>query len=218
VTMALVALALGLAAAAGVTGIPPVVVVLVGLVVVGLDWRKVGRLRVVPFASGVFVVGAVSLERGWAYPAAVAWLVTAIGALWLLQNDDRRALARPAPLAAGPDGTEVRSADLVRTLGLALVVGLAVAFLLGRPSCDNSPNPPTPPEQFQPGDPLNPSGGNPSGDPTGGEPTGDSTRRANPGEVPPEYRDGGRPGKTGTGNGDRRALPGHRGGRSFGHP
>nr|MBA3283260.1 hypothetical protein [Acidimicrobiia bacterium] len=181
--MALVAVLLGLAAVVGAAGVPPVVVVLVGLVVVGLDWRRVGRLRVVPFASGFFVVAAVSLERGWAYPAAVVWLVMAIAALWLLQNDERRALARPAPLAAGPAGPEVRSADLVRTLGLALVVGVAVAFLLGRPSCDNSPSPPAPPESFQPGDP-----------------TGGSPRRANPGEVPPEYRDGGRAGETGEGN------------------
>lgn len=197
--MALVGVFLGFAEAFGPGGIPPVVVVLVGLVVLGLDWRKVGRLRLVPFASGFFVVASVSLERGWAYPAAVAWLAVAILALWLLQNDERRAIARPAPLlAAGPVGGEVRSADLVRTLGLALVVGLAVAFLLGRPSCDDSPSPPDQTsDQFQPGDPLDPSANPSGGDPSGGEPSEGSRRRANPGEVPPEYRDGGRSGESG---------------------
>lgn len=173
---------LALTAGTGLDGIvPPVIIPLVGLAVLGLDWQQVGRLRATTFASGPFVVAAVSVEQGWALPAAVAWLVVAIVALWLLQNDERRGTVRPAPLHRGAPGADEEppaSLDLLRTLGLALLIGLAGAFLLGRPSCSAPDETPTPSQLPDlPYDRL------PNGDPSAG-----GQRPAQPGEVPPEYR------------------------------
>lgn len=178
--------------------IPPATLLVAALVALGLDWRRVGRLRATTFASGPIVVIAVSVEQGWALPAAVGWLVVAIVALWLLQDDERRSTLRPAPLDPGPGDDRAPSLDLVRTLGLALLIGLAGAFLLGRPSCttpDASPSqvPDLPYDRLPQGDP-------------GGDPSDGSQRPAQPGEVPPEYRgdtDGqtpdGEPGPSGAG-------------------
>lgn len=117
--------------------IPPITIVVVGLFVLGLDWQKVGRLRLLPFACGVFVIPIAGMERGWAYAAALAWLAASVGALWLLQGDERAALPQPVPVAppsgATPGGG--RPGDLAGTLGLALAIGVTAALLLGRPSC-----------------------------------------------------------------------------------
>lgn len=149
-----------LAAAVGLPFPPWQLFPLVFLLVLGLDWTRVERLRLLVFLGGVLVVPMVGIDRGWALPAAIAWLVVAIGALWVLEHDRRNALAAPVPLgpAHGP-GPASHPADLARTLGLALVVGLAAAFLLGNPSCS-----------FDPPDVDPPQTGARPGDPSGGEP------------------------------------------------
>lgn len=163
--------------------IPPISVVLVGCFVLGLDWRNAARLRVLPFLTGFFVVPVVGLERGWAYPAALLWLAVSVAALWLLQDDEQADLPRPTPLApvAPERPSGVRSLDVVGTLGIALLLGVTAAFLLGRPSCSLSGKP-DPPNQL-PSEPFDP----PSGDPFSGDGSG---RPAQPGEVPPDYRSG----------------------------
>lgn len=171
ITFAVTGLAIGLSSGA----VPPQSLAVLPFVAVGLDWRFVSRLRLLPFLAGVAIIGPVGTGEGWAYPAAVAWLATAVGALWILQNDERAGIERPAPLGGPADGDPpARPVDLVRTLGLALLAGLALAFLIGSPSCsgpDVEPNV-RPPDIGPDGRPLDGSDG--------------AGRRAEPGEVPPE--------------------------------
>ncbi|CAN5508673.1 hypothetical protein BH10ACT1_BH10ACT1_12000 [soil metagenome] len=157
----------GLLSSQGAT-VPPITVVLGALAVLGMDWRLVARLRILPFGSGLMVVATVGLERGWAYPAAILWFVVAIGALWLLENDRRTALDRPD--LAPSDPALPRTLDVVRTIGVGLFVGVIAALVLGNPSCSPwSPDAtPKPPDIGNPGlsDPgLSDPG---SGDPTDG--------------------------------------------------
>ncbi|QXC59215.1 hypothetical protein KSP35_12425 [Aquihabitans sp. G128] len=170
----LVTVLLGVAASSGIV-VPPAAVPLAGLAVLGLDWRLVARLRLVPFLSGLVVVVVVGTrtDETWAYPAAVVWFALAIGALWLLENDRRRSLDRPEPLAhaVGPP-EEPHTGDVLRTIGVGLVIGLAAAFLLGNPSCSPHPKTPNPPVDKLPDLGNLPSGG----------------ERAQPGEVPPDRR------------------------------
>ncbi len=189
VVTVLVALAPGL--------VPVPTIVVVPFLVLGLDWRLVSRLRILPFVAGLAILGPVGTEQGWAYPAALAWLAGALATLWILQNDERTALARPTPLGGPATDPDPRPLDLARTLAVAVLVGLAVAFLLGRPSCSQD-TPPVDP-QAQP-----PSGGEgmPGGEPGG---TGGSQRDARPGEVPPE-RDLGGDAEPGDGRGGERKV------------
>ncbi|MCU1496239.1 MAG: hypothetical protein JWM47_192 [Acidimicrobiales bacterium] len=145
------AMLLGVLASQGFA-LPFISVPLAALFALGLDWRRVDRLRVLPLGCGIFVIAAVGLDRGWAYPAAIAWFAVVLVALWLLEADARRALGRPVPLAqeAAPPAP-APTGDLVRTLGIGLAVGLTAAFLLGNPSCSR-PQPDTPDLPEQAGD------------------------------------------------------------------
>lgn len=171
ITFCVTGLLVGLTSAA----VPPEALAVFPFLALGLDWRFVSRLRLLPFLAGLAILGPVGTGEGWAYPAAVAWLALAVGALWILQNDERAGLDRPAPLGGPPDGgPPARPVDLVRTLGLALLAGLALAFLIGNPSCSGPDADINPPD-------------------IGAD---RSNRPAEPGEVPPE-RGFGEPGPGG---------------------
>ena len=105
------------------------------LFVLGLDWSRVGRLRPMPFACGFLVVLGMLGEQTWTYPAAVAWLVLALGALASLEADRRSAQPPVRPTTSGPTAPEVRTSDLVTTILVALAVALVAALLLSTPSC-----------------------------------------------------------------------------------
>ena len=190
--------------------VPPITIVVVGTFVLGLDWRKVDRLRLLPFVSGVFVIPVVGMEQGWAYPAALAWLSAAVGALWLLQDDERAALPRPAPLTpmatAGPPAGRPR--DVAGTLGLALALGVAAALLLGRPSCssdgDRGASATDGAGQIDGADPWSTGQGS-GGQGSGGQGAGG---QGGLGEIPPERRSGGGSGGDAVGSeGGEREIP-----------
>lgn len=196
--------------------VPVQAIAVVPFLVLGLDWRLVSRLRILPFVAGLVILGPVGTEQGWAYPAALAWLMGALATLWILQNDERTALARPTPLGGPGTGPVPRPFDLARTLAVAVLVGLAVAFLLGRPSCSSDTPPVDPQTQPPSGGEGMPSGGGSSG-------TGGSARGARPGEVPPERSldegTGSEPGGAdGAGSGEREVKVDEQGNRYLEDP
>ena len=116
---------------------------LVGLIAVGilgLDWRRVGRLRPLPFAFGFLVVIGVAGEQTWTYPAGLVWLALALGALTSLEADRRAAQPKVEPMTPGPASPDVRTDDLATTILIALAVALVVALLLSAPSCHHRPS------------------------------------------------------------------------------
>lgn len=108
---------------------------LAGLVVLGLDWSRVGRLRPLTWAFGLLVIVGVAGEETWTYPAAVGWLALALAALASLEADRRAAQPPVVPTTSGPMAPEVQSTDLVSTILIAVAVALVAAVLLSTPSC-----------------------------------------------------------------------------------
>ncbi len=108
---------------------------LLGAFVLGLDWHLVRRLRPLPFAFGFLVVIGVAGGETWTYPAAVVWLVCALGALTSLESDRRAAQAVVAPVTAGPMAPDVQTTDVVTTVLIALAIAITAALLLSTPSC-----------------------------------------------------------------------------------
>lgn len=106
-----------------------------GLLVAGLDWRRVPRLKVVPALSGVLVVVVVATASGPVLALGVAWLALAVAALWSLEVDQRRAYDRPRSL--GPTGVapDDGARDLLASLALALLLGVILASFAAVPSC-----------------------------------------------------------------------------------
>jgi hypothetical protein len=113
---------------------PWIVLWVVGLGVLGLDWRFAPRLRARVVGSGAVIVPLVGADERWAYPAAVAWFLGALGTLWLIERDVRRAATRPVPLVPTP-ARSTMPGDLVRTAAIGLLAGLAVALLLADVTC-----------------------------------------------------------------------------------
>ncbi len=109
-----------------------------GLLIWGLDWRRVTRLRLVPVATGV-PMSAVAVASGPALAMTLAWLALALVSLWSLEIDQRRSYEHPRSLASsgakrpGSDAT-----DLVASLALTLALGLVIASFAVLPSCNLS--------------------------------------------------------------------------------
>ena len=112
----------------------------VALVPIGLDWRFVPRLRARTVCSGLVVVALIGADEDWALAGAVVWFVGALATLWVLERDVERAALRPVPLTAPETEPRLRSADILRTVGLGLALGLAVALLVGDVSCSSPPD------------------------------------------------------------------------------
>jgi hypothetical protein len=119
------------------------VIPLTALVVLGLDWASAARLRSVVVLSGLVVVPVVASRSAWALLVAVAWLGAALAALWSASRDQARAMRRPRPLhpPATDEAPASTVAELARTGALAGVVALALALLVGTPSCERSRQP-----------------------------------------------------------------------------
>jgi hypothetical protein len=113
---------------------PWYVFLVVVLVPIGLDWRFSTRLRARVVASGLVVVPLVGAASAWSLAGAVAWFLGALVTLALLQRDAERAVLRPARLGP-PAPTSRRYAEIARTVAIGLVVGGAMALLVGDPSC-----------------------------------------------------------------------------------
>ncbi len=136
---------------------PPISILVVSGAVLGLDWLYVPRLRTLVFASGILVVPAVGLDRGWTLPAALLWLGLAFVTFWLLEQDQRAALEQLQLIEPSGASRPTAGLDLARTLGIAALVGLTAAFLLGSPSCNLDLDPPDQAPngggEYGPGDP-----------------------------------------------------------------
>lgn len=116
---------------------PPVFWIVPPLVVLGADWSRVGRIRLVLALGGVPVVASIGQVSG-GHMVGLVWLVTTFVAFWMLAHDEVDATPRPAPLGPPSTSAGVRSVDLVQVLGLSLLAGLTLAFLFSRPSCSLS--------------------------------------------------------------------------------
>lgn len=120
------------------------VVPLVGVLIVGLDWAWVERLRPLVVASGLAMVFLFDADLAVALGFALVWFATTAAALWSLQRDTRRALPTPTPLAGGavhrvdPSGQE-----LALIAGASIALGLVLTLLISMISLEL--NPPTPP-------------------------------------------------------------------------
>ena len=112
----------------------------VALVPIGLDWRWVPRLRARTVCSGLVVVALIGAHEPWAAAGAVIWFVGALATLWVLERDVERAALRPVPLTPTEAQPRLRSADILRTVGAGLALGLVVALLLGDLSCSSPHN------------------------------------------------------------------------------
>ena len=114
---------------------PWLIVLVVGLVVLGLDWRFVPRLRARAVASGLLVVPLVGADERWAFVGACCWFVGVLLTLWLLERDVRTAALRPVPLAETTSERPTNALDLVRAAGIALAIALVALLLVGDMTC-----------------------------------------------------------------------------------
>lgn len=118
------------------TGIPLLAIgVLAVSFTVGLDWRQIDRLRLIPFVTGFLVLAAVSSGRAAAVVAAVAWLLLSILTLSLLESDRRAAAVRVAPLVPAAPRASVVATDVASTAIAAVAIAAIAALLLSAPSC-----------------------------------------------------------------------------------
>lgn len=117
----------------------PVVVLFLVAFVGGLDWRRVGRLLAPIWLAGLVVVILVAVQGGSSFPLAVCWLVLALATIWSLEQDRRRSLVHPDAVGPHPLPDDVGALDLLRVIGIALALGITLAFLLGTPSCSLRP-------------------------------------------------------------------------------
>lgn len=121
---------------------PPPEVLLVCVLVVGLDWDRVVRLRVRVLASGAWLVPALAIadEPGDALPLGLVWFAVACTALWLLQRDGVGVVARATPLAPQPARSGLRPMELLGVAGASAAIALLLALLVGVPSCSLFPD------------------------------------------------------------------------------
>ena len=161
--------------------VPWGVIPLAWVLLVGVDWRLVSRLRALPFVFGLFVVLAVLNDQTWTFAAALVWLALALGSLSSLEADRRAAQPKAVPVSPGPEPHDVRATDLVTTVLLALAIALVAALVLSTPSCRF---PGTGDRFGDLGSGLDPSElGEPGG--TGG--TGGTGSGPGPGQLPHQY-------------------------------
>lgn len=154
------------------------------LVPVGLDWRRVGRLQATIAVAAFIVIPMSAADRSGALAVTLGWFALAAASMWSLEQDRRRGEDRPQPLTPGAIDNDPHPGDLLRTVLLAVGVGLLAALLLSVPSCNLSlpGGDPTGSVTFEPGEPGSgepgserPGSDRPgSGEPGGGEP-GDGT-------------------------------------------
>lgn len=137
--LAMVAMGVAIAFVGSVGVVGLALVPLTGALVLGLDWRLVRRLRPLPFGFGFLVVIGVSDGDPWTYPAGLAWLALALGALASLESDRRAAQPQVVAVAAGSQAARVRPSDLATTIVIALAVAVLAALVLTTPSCQRNP-------------------------------------------------------------------------------
>ena len=129
----------------------------VPLALIGLDWQRVGRLHAVVAVATFVVIPLAAAHRSGAMATALGWLVLAAASMWSLEQDRRRGEDRPLPLVPGAVDAEPHADDLLRTVLLAVAVGVVAALLVTVPSCDLPLNLPGTgggrSVQVQPGDP-----------------------------------------------------------------
>ncbi|MFN8041018.1 MAG: hypothetical protein U0Q07_17515 [Acidimicrobiales bacterium] len=120
-------------AAASVVVLPTVL-----LLVTGLDWARAARLRTVALLSGLLAVPVVATADVVALLVGLGWFLAALATCWAAQADLRAALPRPraARPTSATDLAPSTPGELVRLASLAAVGALALALLIGTPSCD----------------------------------------------------------------------------------
>jgi hypothetical protein len=121
---------------------PPPEALLVCVLVVGLDWDRVVRLRVRVLASGAWLVPALAVadDPGDALPLGLVWFAVACTALWLLQRDGVGVVTRATPLAPHPARSGLRPLELLGVAGASAAIALLLALVLGVPSCSLFPD------------------------------------------------------------------------------
>lgn len=109
---------------------------LVGLVVLGVDWGYAPRLRARAVASGLLVLPFLGVGEAWGYWGAAAWFAGLVGTLWSVEQDAAAAALQPVPLTERrPPRLAPAAFDLLRVAALGAIVGLAAAALLGEAAC-----------------------------------------------------------------------------------
>lgn len=115
-----------------------------GLAVAGLDWKRADRLRPSVFLSGLLLAPVVGSPTSATLVIALLWLAVALATLWTLQGDtdrgQRRAVPIRPPQAAADDEVPLRGSELLRIIGGAAMLSIALTLLIGNPSCDNRRN------------------------------------------------------------------------------
>ncbi|MFN8017759.1 MAG: hypothetical protein U0P45_06520 [Acidimicrobiales bacterium] len=118
----------------GATGVlaPFGLVLVLPAVAVGLDWRRIDRIRPVLILSiAVAVIGAIE-GSALAIGGAVVVVALAVGTLALLEADRRAGLPQVQQDASIG---QARTDDLLTTLLIAAAVALVAALVLSVPSC-----------------------------------------------------------------------------------
>lgn len=128
------------------TELPYELVPLAAVVVLGLDWRWVERLRPVAVLSGLGLVPLLEQEVLPALALVLVWFGLTAAALWSLRRDAFDALPAPLPLApAAPATATGASSTVLTTLAAwgvaALLVGLIGALAFSPPTPDPSDAP-----------------------------------------------------------------------------
>lgn len=112
------------------------VIFCVPLVLTGLDWQRVGRLQAVVAVATLVVIPLAAAERSGNLATVLGWLVLAAASMWSLEQDRRRGEARPQPLVPGAGDADPNAGDLLRTVALAVAIGVVAALLVSVPSCN----------------------------------------------------------------------------------
>lgn len=112
------------------------------LFVTGLDWSLATRLRTVALLSGVLAVPVVASPNVPALLLGLGWFLAALSTCWATLGDLRAALPRPRPARPSADAELAPSTpgELLRLVSVAAVGALALALLIGTPSCDPQPS------------------------------------------------------------------------------
>lgn len=155
------------------------------LIPVGLDWLRVGRLQGTIVVAAFLVIPTAAAERSGSLVVTLGWFALAAASLWSLEQDRRRGEDRPQPLVPGTGLTDPHPGDLLRTVALAVGVGLLAALLLSVPSCNLDLSLPgngsSGSGRIEPGEPGDPGSGEPrpiepgSDRPGTGEPGGSTS-------------------------------------------
>jgi hypothetical protein len=126
------------------------VLLAVPALVVGLDTRRVDRLRPLLVLGALAVLVAAWIEPDWMPVALVVWGLAAFGAFAVLEADRRAALPHVQRDDRGADRTRGGS-DLLATIAISLGAALLAALLLSVPSCQRDGPELRPPGSFDGG-------------------------------------------------------------------